>query len=420
MSSSLPPEVRRLIAATLVNTFGNGVYAAVGALYLTRIAGLSVAHVGVGLTIAGLVGLIVSTPLGVVADRLGPNRAYVVFLLLQAVTMTALTQVRSFPLYVAVAAVTAIADSGQRGAKGALIAGLAPADQRVRTRAILRVTTNIGMGVGMGLAGIVLAVDRREVYVIALLANAATYLVTAALVRWGMPKLPPVPRATGPSGLTALRDRPFLVFVGLDGLLSMHNAMAQIAIPLWVATATDAPTWLISVLLVTNAIAVILLQIRVARGTEHLAGAAQAGRRAGLLLALACAVLAVTDVTSGAVTIALLVLAAIVHVLGEMLQSAGGWGISFELAPAGAQGQYQGAYAMGHQLGDLIAPFVLTVVAVSWGWPGWLLTATIFLLAGAFIPVVVRRARSDSDGLQQVAELPGGGEAGPVTADRAG
>jgi dipeptide/tripeptide permease len=173
----------------------------------------------------------------------------------------------------------------------------------------------------------------------------------------------------------------------------MHNAMAQVAIPLWVATATDAPAWLISVLLVVNAVSVILLQIRVARGTEQLAGAARAGRRAGFLLALACGVLALTDVTSGAVTIGLLVVAALVHVLGEMLQSAGGWGISFELAPPGGQGQYQGAYAMGTQVGDLVAPVVLTVVAVSWGWPGWLLTATIFLAAGALIPVAVRRHR---------------------------
>ncbi|WP_432939581.1 MFS transporter [Kribbella sp. CA-253562] len=393
MTASLPPEVRRLVVATLVNTFGNGVYAAVGALYLTRAAGLSVGEVGLGLTIAGLVGLVASTPLGVVADRLGPNRAYVGFLLLQAVTMTALTQVRSFGLFVAVVGVTAIADAGQRGAKGALIAGLVPADQRVRTRALLRVTTNIGMGVGMALAGIVLAVDQRAVYVIALLANAATYVITAGLVQWGMTRVPPVPSAAGPSALTALKDRPFLAFVALDGLLSMHNAMAQVAIPLWVATATDAPAWLISVLLVVNAISVILLQIRVARGTEQLAGAARAGRRAGFLLALACGVLALTDVTSGAVTIGLLVVAALLHVLGEMLQSAGGWGISFELAPPGGQGQYQGAYAMGTQVGDLVAPVVLTVVAVSWGWPGWLLTATIFLVAGALIPVAVRRHR---------------------------
>ncbi|WUJ71592.1 MFS transporter [Kribbella soli] len=387
--TSLPPAVRRLVLATLVNTLGNGVYAAVGALYLTRAAGLSVGHVGIGLTVAALVGLVTSTPLGVVADRLGPNRAYVGFLLLQALTMTALTQVRSFVPYVVVAAVTAIADSGQRGAKGALIAGLSPADQRVRTRAILRVATNVGMGVGMGLAGIVLAVDRREVYVIALLANAATYVVTAGLVRFGMPKVDKVPRASGPSGLTALADRRFLVFVALDGVLTMHAALAQVGIPLWVATATDAPRWMISVLLVINSVAVILLQVRVARGTETLSGAALAGRRAGLLLAGACVVLALTDATSGVVTVGLLIVAALIHVLGEMLQSAGGWGISFELAPAGAQGQYQGAYAMGRQLGDLVAPLLLTTVAISWGWPGWLLVAALFLIAGLLIPGVV-------------------------------
>lgn len=396
MTSSLSPAVRRLIAATLVNTLGNGVYAAVGALYLTRAVGLSVGHVGVGLTIAALVGLVASTPLGVVADRLGPNRAYVGFLLLQAITMTALTQVRSFGWYVAVAAVTAIADSGQRGAKGALIAGLAAADQRVRTRAILRVVTNIGMAVGMAAAGVVLAVDKREVYVVALLANAATYVVTAGLVRFGMPAVARVAAAAGPSGLTAIRDRRFLVFVGLDGVLSMHGALAQIGIPLWVATATDAPRWMISVLLVLNSAAVILLQVRISRGTERLTGAARAGRRAGVLLAITCLVLALSDATSGAVTVGLLIVAALAHVLGEMLQSAGGWGISFELAPPGAQGQYQGAYAMGHQVGDLVAPLLITTVAVSWGWPGWLLTAGVFLIAGLLIPSTVAGHRANA------------------------
>lgn len=392
---SLPslPAVRVLVVATLVNTLGNGVFAAVGALFLTRVVGLSVGQVGIGLTIAGVLGLVSSTPLGVLADRLGPRRAYVVFLLLQAVTMASLTQVRSFGWYVAVAAVTAIAGSGQRGAKGALIAGVVPAEVRVATRAMLRVTTNIGMAVGIALAGVVLAVDRHDVYVVALLGDATTYLVTAGIVVAWLPRVAPVARAAGPSGLTALRDRPFLAFIALDGLLSMHNAMAQVALPLWVATATDSPAWLISVLLLINAASVILLQVRLARGTERLAGAAQAGRRAGLLLAAACAVLALSDVTSGPVTVALLILAALAHVLGEMLQSAGGWGISFELAPESGQGQYQGAYAMGGQLGDLIAPLVLTVVAVSWGWPGWLLTGAVFLLAGSLIPYVVRRHR---------------------------
>lgn len=112
------------------------------------------------------------------------------------------------------------------------------------------------------------------------------------------------------------------------------------------------------------------------------------------MLAGACVVLALTDATSGVVTVGLLIVAALIHVLGEMLQSAGGWGISFELAPPGAQGQYQGAYAMGRQLGDLVAPLLLTTVAISWGWPGWLLVAALFLIAGLLIPGTVAGHRA--------------------------
>ncbi|TDD16781.1 hypothetical protein E1218_29060 [Kribbella turkmenica] len=39
MTAASPPAVRRLVLATLVNTPGNGLYFAVGALYLTRAAG---------------------------------------------------------------------------------------------------------------------------------------------------------------------------------------------------------------------------------------------------------------------------------------------------------------------------------------------------------------------------------------------
>ena len=64
--------------------------------------------------------------------------------------------------------------------------------------------------------------------------------------------------------------------------------------------------------------------------------------------------------------------------------------------PGQSQGQYQGAYAMGRQLGDLVAPLLLTTVAVSWGWPGWLLVAALFLIAGLLIPGTVAGHRANA------------------------
>ena len=46
------PRLRRMALATLVNTTGNGIFFTLSALYFTRIVGLSVTQVGLGLSIA--------------------------------------------------------------------------------------------------------------------------------------------------------------------------------------------------------------------------------------------------------------------------------------------------------------------------------------------------------------------------------
>lgn len=76
------------------------------------------------------------------------------------------------------------------------------------------------------------------------------------------------------------------------------------------------------------------------------------------------------------------------HAAGELWHAAAGWGISFGLTHTGAHGQYQGAHAMGMDLGRMLAPLVLTSLAVGAGVPGWLLLGAIFLLLGAAVPAV--------------------------------
>ncbi|WP_305070406.1 MFS transporter [Micromonospora parastrephiae] len=73
--SPLPPpgRLRTLSLATLANTVGTGLWVTGAALYLTRVVGLSPTEVGLGLTLAGLVGLTASVPLGGLADRRDPR-----------------------------------------------------------------------------------------------------------------------------------------------------------------------------------------------------------------------------------------------------------------------------------------------------------------------------------------------------------
>ncbi|MEU5939251.1 MFS transporter [Micromonospora sp. NPDC047548] len=386
-----PGPARTLALSALVNTVGRGTWLTVSALFLTRSVGLSVSQVGLGLTVTALVGLVASTPMGYLADRHGPRGIQLAALVASGACTAALVAVRSFPAFLVVGVLMAVADAASRGARGALIAGAVPADQRVRTRAWLRAVTNVGISVGAVVAGVGLAADTRAAYVALILLNCVTYLLAAAILLRLTP-VPPVPAPAHGPRLIALRDRPFLAFTMLDGLMSMHFGLLNIALPLWIADHTTAPHWLISACMLVNTVTVVLFQVRASRGTEELPGAARAARRAGVVIAVACAIFAASAGVPTPAAVALLLAGALVHVVGELWHAAAGWGISFGLAPARAQGQYQGAYGMGMQLGGMAAPVVVTSLAVGWGAPGWLLLGGLFLLLGALVPPVVRWA----------------------------
>ncbi|MFL6055338.1 MAG: hypothetical protein ACJ72W_20905 [Actinoallomurus sp.] len=123
------------------------------------------------------------------------------------------------------------------------------------------------------------------------------------------------------------------------------------------------------------------------------AAAARAIRRTGALMAAACAVYALSGAGLGVVaTVAVLVVAALLQVFGEMMQGAGGWELSFALAPEGRHGQYQGFYGMAPQCARMAGPLVLTTLLLGWGGPGWLVLGGAFLLAGSAVGPVVRYA----------------------------
>ncbi|WP_330440169.1 MFS transporter [Micromonospora sp. NBC_00821] len=389
----LPPPgpARVLTLGTLVKTVGRGLWLVASALFLTRSVGLSATQVGIGLTISALVGVVASAPSGYLADRVGPRGVQVGALFVAGTLTVGLVAVRSFPTFLLVGAATALADAVERGARGALIAGAIPADQRVRTRAYLRATTNVGISVGAVLGGFAIAADTRTGYVALILASAATSLA-AAVVFLRLPAVAPVAAPTHGPRLVALRDRPFLAFTVVDGLMSMHFSLLTIALPLWIAGHTRAPAWMVSALTLVNTVLVVLLQVRAANTAATLPGAARAARRAGVAIALACVLFAASGALPTTGAVCLLGLGALAHVTGELWHSAAGWGISFGLAPADAQGQYQGAYGMGYELGKMLAPVVVTTLALGWGVPGWLVLGALFLLLGALVPPVVRWA----------------------------
>lgn len=404
--SPLPPPgpLRTLAYATLVNTVGAGLWLAGGALYLTRDVGLSATSVGAGLTVAGLVGLTASVPLGGLADRWDPRTLRAVLQVGQAVAALAYLLVGSFPAFLAVAVPEALLAAGNLSVRAALVAAVGGPDGRVHAFATLRAVANLGITVGTALAGIALAVDTHRAYQVLVVGNAATYLLSAALLL----RLPPQPAADGarrtPGTLRRggrlrrggpLRDGWFLAVSGASAVLSTHVTVLVLVVPLWTVDRAGAPPPVVSAVLLVNTILTVLLAVRLSRGAERAAPAARKLRRAGLVLAAATPLYAVTGVLPVLPAVVLLLVATAVWTVGDLWHGAAGAGLAYDLAAPGAIGAYQGADGLLAGLAQALGRGLLTLLVLGGGPAGWLVLGGFFAAAGLAAPALARRAVAD-------------------------
>ncbi len=386
------PAGRLLAAAQLVASLGDGAFLTCSVLFFTRIAGLTPAQVGLGLTVGWAVGSVAGVPLGHLADRRGARGSAVLLALATATSILAFLVVRSPVAFVVAACLYGSCQTGLAAVRQALLATLADPERRTRIRAHLQSAGNAGLAVGAGLGGLALSADTASAYLTVFVLDAAAFVVTAALLH----ALPAVPRTSARPGApksTVLRDRPYALVTLLNAILLLRMPLLSVAIPLWIVERTAAPGWTVSALFVLNTVVVVVLQVRVAGRLTNLGSAARMVRRSGVVLLASCVAFALSALgTSPAVAFGVLVAGALVQVLGEMLQSAGSWEIGFALAPADKQGEYQGFFGSGISVARAIGPVLLSTVVVGWGFAGWLLLGAVFLGAGCAMGPAVRWA----------------------------
>ncbi|MFF4256434.1 MFS transporter [Streptomyces sp. NPDC001663] len=398
MTNRLVPPAgpqRVLALAQLTNSIGDGAYYVTSALYFTHVVGLAPARVGLGLTVAWAVGSVAGVPLGRLADRRGPRGTAVLLALGTAAAVGSFLVVRGFVPFVLAACAYATAQSGLAAARQALLAGLVAAGERTGLLAHLQSTLNAGLAVGAGLGGLALQAGTRAAYLAVFALDAVSFLVCAGVLS-RLPAVAPVAvRKRDARGV--LRDRPYAVVALLNTVLLLRMPLLSLGLPLWIAERTAAPAWLVSALFVLNTGAVMVFQVRMARGVTGLASATRAVRRSGWVMLAACAVFALSAGASPWVAVGALVAGAVLQVVAEMGQSAGSWQLSFDLAPADRVGEYQGFFGTGVTVARTLGPLVLTSLLVGWGTPGWLLLGGATVVASYAMGPAARRAAGRSD-----------------------
>ncbi|MFJ8821529.1 MFS transporter [Streptomyces sp. NPDC102467] len=393
-------RVRALAAAQLANSVGDGAYYVTSALYFTRIVGLSATQIGLALTLAWAIGAVAGVPLGALADRRGPRGASVLLALATAAAVLSFLVIRSYSGFLLAVVAYAVAQCGLAAARQALLAGLVGPESRTGVIARLQSTLNAGLAVGAAIGGLALRHDTPAGYLAVFALDGAGF-VACALILGRLPVVAPAPARTAKEPrLAVLRDRPYAAVTLLNAVLLLRMPLLSLAVPLWIVRHTDAPSWLVSALFVLNTAGVMAFQVRMARGVgagapaDGVRSAARTVRRSGIVMLASCAVFAAS--ASGGLSpwgaAAVLVLASILQLIGEMQQSAGSWHLAFVLAPAGQVGQYQGFFGTGVPLARTVGPLVLTALLVTWGVPGWLVLGAVFVGAGAAMGPAARWA----------------------------
>jgi len=374
----------------MLDAFGTGMYYTGSALYFTQVVGLSAGEVGAGLSLGGLVGLVGSVPVGMLADRIRAGKVYVGLQLVRAVCYAAYCLVSTFPMFALLAAVIGLTDAAIPPVHQAVVGAVVSGPDRVDTLAKVRAVRNIGFGLGALVATASIAQGSRAAFLILIAGNAISYLLTAALLsKIGIGAVSAVPVDGIRRSLRLVADLRYLKVAGLSGVLAVHTTLLAVAVPLWFARHTLVPPVLIGLLVAMNTVLAVLLQARFARPCSDVRGAGRGAFWAGLALAgfaLASQAAQLTQLRAMAIGLALI--AVTLLTFGELWQSASGWTLAYELADPHRRTAYLSTYQLGNSLQAVIAPWVLTNLLFPTR-VGWLLFAVVMVAAGGLSRIVL-------------------------------
>ena len=393
------PILGALVAATSLTTIARGVFLTALVLYLTLVARLSPEEIALSLTIAAVVGIGSSYLGGWLSDRISARRLTVVAQLAEGVALMAYVFVDSLWMSIAVGCATFFTQSIAQSARAAIIARGFEGPRRVGARAVLRTVTNVGIALGSAAAAIPIVLGTPEAYRIAVFAAGALFFASTFLLL----RLPPSVDAghAGPAeaaatkpvrGRSPWRDRRYLAFVALSAVFGIQFPILDYAMPLWIAHNTEAPSVVVSILLIQNCILVTVFTVPLSRGTEDPRRAGRVFAIAGGLMAVACVVYALAEGAPVWLAITVLVVGAFAHAFAEILSQAAGWGLSFELADPASAGAYQGLVGMGWGVITAIGPPILAFTALQFGLLGWIALGVMFLASALGVLVIGRRA----------------------------
>ncbi|MFI9028757.1 MDR family MFS transporter [Streptomyces sp. NPDC053560] len=379
--AGLPRQFWWLWTSTLINRLGAFV-ATFLALYLTVERGYSASYAGLVGALYGLGGVVSSVVAGVATDRLGRRPTMLIAQLATAGSVALLGFMEHPVAIAAVACVVGMATNGSRPAVQAMMADIVAPEDRVRAFALNYWALNMGFAISSALAGLL----AQYGYLLLFIGESVLVLACAIVVFVKLPESRPA-AGTAEDGTaaepvrrvsmtTVVRDGRFMTVVGLNLMLALLFQQAYVSLPVTMGLAgfTSSDFGLV---IATNGVLIVLLQIPVTRFIEHRSPAA-------LLIGSALLTGYGFGLTAFAGSVALFAVAVAVWTLGEIINSPTQMGLVVRLSPTHGRGRYQGMYSLSWSVASLAAPLLGGTVIDRFGpealWAGCAVVGTVAAL----------------------------------------
>ena len=394
----LPPPglTRRLSLQSVLFKTGDGTFETGSAVFFTQVVGLSIAQVGLGLTIAGVLSGAVAIPAGRFADRIGPKRAWALGSVLCAALFAAWPFISGFVAYVVMVSLFSVVENTADAGRQAYVLDVMPAEERIRTQAYMYSAMNAGSTIGALFSGIALAFDDLTVLRWVPMLTVVLFALNAFFVT----RLPAAPRdlrtreeaRVRPEGPSALANRGYLALQFCMGTLWTNQTLLSVLIPLWLVEETDSPHWLLAWLFGTNTVLCIFLPQFTSAGVRTLTDALRRVRWSAAFFVVSCLITMVTHSTAGLVTGLLVWLGHLTVTGAELATGSAGWMFQARLQDPRRRGEYGSVGGLLSQLGGRWAPALYTWLAMTYQHVGWMLIGVIVAVAAAGAHPAVRAA----------------------------
>lgn len=381
-------------ASTLVAATGRGLWLPFSILYFPLVVGIPLPLVGAGLTGAGICGLLLTPIAGSLVDRFGARLLFIVSFAILGCGSLVYLIAQSFALFLVGAILISSSYAVSNPASTTFIADVFPPEDRDWWFGFNRSAMNLGLSVGVLLAGWVAGIGGTASYRWLLLVNALGYFLTGALVL-----AIPVKHSRSivsehveerVSYLTVLRDLPFLGFIATQATLFLSYAVLEVALPPFLVTNLHAPAWGFSLLFTLNTIMVVVLQVplmhllaRVRRTRGIAAG--------GFSYAFSYLLFASVALLPRVLWIPYLVICMIIYTLAEMFLSPPSSSLGLALAPERARGRYMAVFGLCGSLAFTLAPVLFTGLLTLNPYLFWFCLAGLTTAASLCVLLLERR-----------------------------